>query len=151
MNSSHPIDTVGYVLAMERTLLYVTLPFYSEYAQRPVIQKGCTVAETRQPGIKLCLHSVLPYEQGWERQSKGREGGSFLVFCASGLEANAPNRSGRAPVLRNLISYNLMPTLVRPGCQSRFRWSRSKANAAGKCGIRAWSVCWVILLRGIFA
>lgn len=116
----------------------MTLSSYSEYAATSVIQKGCTVAETRQPGIKLCcaLSPPLPYEQVWERQSKRRGGGSFLVFFASGLKTNAPNRSGRTPVLRNLISYNLIPTLLRPGCRSRLRWPRSKANAAGKSGIR---------------
>lgn len=59
-----------------------------------------------------------------------------MVFFASGLDTHAPNRGSRTPVLRNSISYNLMSAVLRPGCRSRFRWPRSKANAAGKSGFR---------------
>ena len=71
---------------------------------------GCTVARSRQPKIKLyCTHphSQLPYERVEDAFQEQRCGP--LVLFASALDARVSNRGG-CTVLRNLISYNLMPT-----------------------------------------
>jgi hypothetical protein len=103
------IDTVSYLLAVERTPLLVPPSSYPKSSLR-----GCDLHHTdRMHGCRnqATEHQTLlglsppPSIRAGFGKAIGKKERWDLVFFASGLEANAPNRSGCTPVIRNLISY----------------------------------------------